>query len=76
MLCNSIFTQLKIQRGLKDFFKEGNKRKISEMSNLPFQNLSPNTHTHIDIEIDIKHRYQDIYSFKRRKNMFLDDSEI
>lgn len=70
MLCNSIFTQLKIQRGLKDLFKEGNKRKISEMSNLPFQNLSPNTHTHIDIEIDIKHRYQDIYFQKKEEHVF------
>ena len=72
MLCNGVFT--KIKRDLKDLFKGGNKHKVSEMSNLPFQKFSPNTNTQIDIKesnTDIR-----IYTFKRRKNMYLSDSEI
>lgn len=70
MLCNGVFTQFKIKRDLKDLFKGGNKHKVSEMSKLLFQNFSPNTNTHIDIEIDIKHRYKDIYFQKKKEHVF------
>lgn len=72
MLCNGVFT--KIKRDLKDLFKGGNQHKVSEMSNLPFQNFSPNTNTQIDIkESNTGIR---IYTFRRRKNMYLSDSDI